>query len=174
MVERAQILHTDGRFVEASLTAGRAARKAGVGVVADADTFHEGLVDLARLSDYFIASEHFSASFLKKNSPAEACRRIVELGPRVAAVTLGGKGYVALAEGRLIERAACPVQAVDTTGCGDVFHAGFIYGLFQNWEVTQILRFANAVAALKCRSLGGRKGIPTLKEAEKLLSGMED
>jgi sugar/nucleoside kinase (ribokinase family) len=60
------------------------------------------------------------------------------------------------------------VDVVDTTGAGDVFHAGFIYGLLQNWEVTEILRFANAVAALKCRDLGGRRGIPTLEEAHRL------
>ena len=61
------------------------------------------------------------------------------------------------------------LKAVDTTGAGDVFHAGFIYGLLQNWEVVDILRFANAVAALKCRDLGGRKGIPPLEEAQKFL-----
>ena len=55
------------------------------------------------------------------------------------------------------------MNAVDTTGAGDVFHGGFIYGLLQNWEVEEILRFANAVAALKCQDLGGRKGIPYLK-----------
>ena len=61
------------------------------------------------------------------------------------------------------------VDVVDTTGAGDVFHGGFIYGLLQNWEVTEILRFANAVAALKCRDLGGRRGIPALGEVLKFL-----
>ena len=59
---------------------------------------------------------------------------------------------------------------MDTTGAGDVFHAGFIYGLLQNMNVTEILRFANAVAALKCRDLGGRKGIPTLEEVRDFLT----
>jgi sulfofructose kinase len=59
---------------------------------------------------------------------------------------------------------------VDTTGAGDVFHAGFIYGLLRNWEIAEILRFANAVAALKCRDLGGRRGIPTLEEVNRLLT----
>ena len=62
------------------------------------------------------------------------------------------------------------MNTVDTTGAGDVFHGGFIYGLLQNWEVVEILRFANAVAALKCQDLGGRKGIPTLEEVTKFLS----
>ena len=62
------------------------------------------------------------------------------------------------------------VNVVDTTGAGDVFHAGFIYGLLQNWEVVEILRFANAVAALKCLDLGGRRGIPTLGKVQKFLN----
>ena len=164
MIERAQIFHTDGRLVEASLAAGRAARKAGVRVVADADTFHEGLVELARLSDYFIASEHFAAAFLQKNDPMEACRRIAELGPRVAGVTLGGKGYVAWAEGRMIVRPAYSVEAVDTTGCGDVFHAGFIYGLIRGWDYEKCFDFAAWAASRVSLRLGGRTGIPALKQ----------
>jgi len=163
-IEGAQILHTDGRMVEASLAAGRAARKAGVWVVADADTFHEGLVELAKGSDFFIASEHFAAGFLQKNNPMEACRRIAELGPRVAGVTLGSKGYVAWAEGRMIVRPAYRVEAVDTTGCGDVFHAGFIYGLIRGWEYEKCFDFAGWAASRVSLRLGGRTGIPSLEQ----------
>jgi sulfofructose kinase len=60
-------------------------------------------------------------------------------------------------------------NAVDTTGAGDVFRAEFIYGLLRNWEATDILRFANAVAALKCRDFGRRKGISSLEEVRKFL-----
>ncbi|HXZ35588.1 MAG TPA: PfkB family carbohydrate kinase, partial [Thermodesulfobacteriota bacterium] len=111
-VEQARILHTDGRFVEASLACCKTARKAGVQVVTDADSFHEGLVELARWSDFFISSENFASAFLQKEDPREACQRIAELGPKVAGVTLGAKGYVALAEGRWIEKPAYPVEAV--------------------------------------------------------------
>ena len=166
MLESAKIFHTDGRFMEASLAAGRGARKAGVAVVVDADTFHEGLIELAGLCDYFIASEHFAAAFLKGNSPKEACRRIAGLGPRAAAVTLGERGYVALAEGRMIERAAYPVEAVDTTGCGDVFHAGFIYGLIRKWDYEKCFDFASWAAARVSLKLGGRTGIPSLREIQ--------
>lgn len=160
-IERAKILHTDGRFIDASLNACKAARGAGVPVVVDADSFHEGLVDMARVSDYFIASENFSAAFLGKENPREACYRIADLGPRVAGVTLGPRGYIALAEGRLIEKPAYRVDPVDTTGCGDVFHSGFIYGLLQGWEYDKCLDFAAWAAALVSLKMGGRSGIPT-------------
>jgi sulfofructose kinase len=163
-VEGAKILHTDGRFTAASLAACKAAKRAGVPVVADADSFHEGLVELARVSDYFIASENFAAAFLGQENPREACSRIADLGPRVAGVTLGPRGYIALAGGRLIEKPAYPVEPVDTTGCGDIFPAGFIYGLLQGWDCEKCLDFAAWAAAMVSLKMGGRSGIPTLQQ----------
>ncbi|KPK94978.1 MAG: hypothetical protein AMJ94_00595 [Deltaproteobacteria bacterium SM23_61] len=160
-IERAKILHTDGRFAEASLAACRTARRAGIPVVVDADSFHEGLIDLARESDYFIASENFAAALLGKENPREACCRIADLGPRVAGVTLGARGYIALAEGDLIEKPAYRVDPVDTTGCGDVFHSGFIYGLLQGWKYEKCFDFAAWAAAMVSLKMGGRSGIPT-------------
>jgi ribokinase len=163
-VEQARILHTDGRFVEASLAACVKARKAGVQVVTDADSFHEGLVELARWSDFFISSENFASAFLQKEDPREACRRIAQLGPKVAGVTLGAKGYVALAEGRWIEKPAYPIEAVDTTGCGDVFHAGFIFGVLRGWAYEKCFDFAAWAAAMVSLKMGGRSGIPSLEQ----------
>ena len=165
-LERSRILLTDGRFLDASLAACRAARKRGLPVVADADTFHEGLVELARLSDYFVASEHFASALLSREDPEEACRRIANLGPRVAAVTLGSRGYVALAEGHRIRRPAYPVEAVDTTGCGDVFHAGFIHGLLQDWGLERCFEFAAWAAAMVSLKMGGRSGIPSRRQVQ--------
>jgi sugar/nucleoside kinase (ribokinase family) len=66
---------------------------------------------------------------------------------------------LALNQGRLIRRPAYPVAAVDTTGCGDVFHAGFICGLIKGWTVDRSLDWAASRVSLK---LGGRAGIPPL------------
>jgi sugar/nucleoside kinase (ribokinase family) len=68
-----------------------------------------------------------------------------------------------------VKAAGFPVDVVDTTGAGDVFHGAFLYGLLQGWEAGDILRFANAVSALKCTRLGGRAGIPTLTEVQGFL-----
>jgi ribokinase len=64
---------------------------------------------------------------------------------------------------------AFTVEAVDTTGAGDVFHAGYIYGLLQKWDLERVIRFASALAAVKCLQMGGRKGIPHLDEAMRFL-----
>jgi sulfofructose kinase len=63
------------------------------------------------------------------------------------------------------------VPVVDTTGAGDIFHAGCIHGLLQEWPVEHTLRFAAAAAALKCERLGGRPGIPTVERALGLCGG---
>jgi len=163
IISRAKVVLTDGLFLEAALAACTAARKAGGHVVVDAGSLREGMLDLARLSDYFIASETFATALVGDDKPMEACKRLAELGPRVVGVTLGPRGYVALAQGKVIKKSAYPVEAIDTTGCGDVFHAGFIYGLIQGWDIEKSLDFAAWAAAMVSRKLGGRAGIPSLK-----------
>jgi ribokinase len=163
-IRRAKVFHTDGLFTEASLTAAQIAKGASVQVVVDAGSLREGMLDLARMSDCLIASETFADSLVGKGNPLAACRKLADLGPRVVAVTLGAKGYVAMTGGTIIERPAYRVEAVDTTGCGDVFHAGFVYGLLKRWNVEKSLDFGAWAAAQVSRHLGGRTGIPSIEE----------
>ena len=161
-IRQVEVLHTDGFFMETSLAAAKAARKAGVRVVVDAGSFREGMLDLAQVSDCFLASETFSDGLVGKGKPLDACRKLAEFGPSIIGITLGARGYVALAGDRIIERPAYQVDAVDTTGCGDVFHAGFTYGLIKGWKVDKCLDFAAWAAAEVSLELGGRAGIPPL------------
>jgi ribokinase len=170
IIRQAEVIHTDGLFAEAALAACRAAKEAGVPVVVDAGSLREGMLELAGLSDYYLASETFANSLVGKNKPQEACEKLAELGPRVVGVTLGPRGYVALLDGRIIERPAYQVEAVDTTGCGDVFHAGFTYGVVQGWDFEKSLDFGAWAAAMVSLKLGGREGIPTRKEVFKRTS----
>jgi ribokinase len=160
LLREAKAFHTDGLFIDASLAAAREAKRAGVAVVVDAGSLREGMLDLARESDYFIASEKFARELVGDESPGDACRRLMELGPRVAGVTLGAKGYIASFAGGVIERSAYEADAVDTTGCGDVFHAGVTYGVVREWPVEKSLDFAAWAAARVSTRLGGREGIP--------------
>jgi ribokinase len=165
-IRTATILHTDGLLIEASLHACRIAHQAGIPVIVDAGTLREGMLDLASLSDYFIASETFARQFWKNGSPLDACAMLLEHGPSLAAVTLGAAGYVARYGNTVISKPAYPVASVDTTGCGDVFHAGFIFGLVSGWDYEMCLDFAAWAAAQVSLQMGGRKGIPTLSEIE--------
>jgi ribokinase len=125
------------------------------------------MLELAQLSDYYLASETFANSLVGDDGPFKACEKLAELGPQVVGVTRGAKGYVALAGGRKIERPAYPAEAIDTTGCGDVFHAGFTYGVVQGWDVEKSLDCGAWSAAMVSRRLGGRAGIPTREELQK-------
>jgi ribokinase len=165
-IRKVEVFHTDGLFAAASLAAARAAKEAGVQIVVDGGSLRDGMLDLASLSDHFLVSETFSDELVGPGKPLDACRKLAELGPRVVGVTLGPRGYVAVAEGKIIQRPAYQVDPVDTTGCGDVFHAGFTYGLIMGWAVDKCLDFAAWSAAKVSLQLGGRAGIPTIKEVE--------
>ncbi len=165
LLRRSRIFHTDGLFAEAALFASAKARKAGSIVVVDAGTLREGMLDICRLSDCFIASEMFSQSLT--GDPLETCRMLADLGPSFVGVTLGAKGYIAMVNGRLINKPAYPARTIDTTGCGDVFHAGVIYGIAHGWVAEKCLDFGAWAAALVSEKMGGRTGIPTVPELRK-------
>jgi sugar/nucleoside kinase (ribokinase family) len=120
--------------------------------------------------DFVVTSGRFPALFTGISDREKALTELQKQIPGFLCATLGHDGAVALVEGEFVYVKGFEVKAVDTTGAGDVFHAGFIYGLLQNWELLDILRFANAVAALKCRDLGGRRGIHSLEEVQQFLN----
>ncbi|HET6490920.1 MAG TPA: PfkB family carbohydrate kinase [Syntrophales bacterium] len=164
VLRTSRVFHTDGLFIEAALAAASEARRSGVAVIVDAGTLRDGMLELARLSDCFVASESFAHSLVGAEDPMEACRRILELGPGIAGVTLGARGYVARFGGRSIVKPAYEVEAVDTTGCGDVFHAGLTYGFLQGWDPERSFDLASWAAAQVARKMGGREGIPSKQD----------
>jgi ribokinase len=151
-------LHTDGLFAEASLYACRKAKYAGTPVIVDAGTLRDGMLKLALFSDCYITSEAFSNALAE--TPEDTCRILAGMGVRIPGVTLGREGYVALVDGRLIRKEAYAAKAIDTTGCGDVFHAGVTYGITQGWSTEQSLDLGAWAASLVSTQMGGRQGIP--------------
>jgi sulfofructose kinase len=157
-----RILHLDGCDSAAALQAARWAREAGIPVVIDIDEIYdESTHELLKLVDYLIASSDFA------QDPRELADRY---GCGVVGITRGEEGSLFLDHGKLIESPAFKVPVADTTGAGDVFHGGFIYGLLQNWNLEDVIRFAHATAAMKCMKMGARRGIPTLAEVGKFLA----
>jgi sulfofructose kinase len=168
-VSRCSVLLIDG-YEEAALPAARAARAAGAAVVLDADHADEKTQALIGTTDAVIASsDFFSASGDAKSPLEERLRGISALGPRVVAVTLGKEGSLALVEGRIIRTPGYAVHAVDTTGAGDIFHAAYIFGRLRGWAEEKRFDFANVMAALKCRRLGGRPGIAPVEEGLRMM-----
>ncbi len=165
----ATVLHLDDAN-ETSIQAAKWAKAAGVTVVLDGTHYKEELTEsLLPWVDIPIVSKTFAQEWMPDAPPKAVVQRLYEFNPRIAAVTLGERGCVAQWEAGLFTFPAFPVDVVDTTGAGDAFHGGFIYGALQDWSVTEIVRFASAVASINCRQLGGRSGLPTLEETYQFL-----
>jgi len=169
LVRSARLLHVDNHEIPGAIAAAKVARDAGIPVLLDAGTPDDRIEELLSLVDYAVASQVFPHKLTGLEDRERALEAVRAYGPRVAVMTLGGDGALALTEEGFVHSPGFRVDVVDTTGAGDVFHGGFAYGVLEGWPIGNILRFANAVAALKCRALGGRTAIPTLSEVEELL-----
>jgi sugar/nucleoside kinase (ribokinase family) len=164
-----KILHLDGHDIHAALQCARWAKEEGITTVIDLDKVEPLTSELIKRIDIVITSSRFPALYTKISDREKAFLELQKHTSGFLCATLGHEGAMALVEGKVIYVEGLKVKTVDTTGAGDVFHGGFIYGLLQNWELGEILRFANAASALKCQDLGGRKGIPTLEEVQRFL-----
>jgi sulfofructose kinase len=167
----ARALHVDGHDTAAATTAARWARAAGVPVVADVDNLYPGVEALFENLDYLIVSRDIPSRLigehdLRKSLPALQSR----YGCRLSAATLGHDGVLAWDGTEFHYASAYRVEVVDTTGAGDIFHAGFIYGLLQGWPLQRQLDFACAAAALNCTAIGARGGIESVETIEKLMA----
>lgn len=163
-ISGADFLLLDGLMAEASLWGALQAHSRGIPVMLDAGRLRPGMLEIARECDYVVAAEQFAVD-LGWQGDAEHFRGIAEsLGAGTVTVTLGTRGSVTYREGAILPLPAFAVDAVDTTGAGDVFHGAYLYGLLRGWELPQVIAFASAAAAMKCRRIGGRAGIPNLGE----------
>ena len=167
----ARVLHLDGLQAEASLAAASRARKARVPTVLDGGTWREGTRELLPYIDHLVVSDRFARQVTGGGPVAGALDPLLDYGARAVTVTLGAGGSISRDHrGTTFHQPAFAVPATDTTGCGDVFHGGYLFGLLRNWPLAETVRFAAACAALKTRALGGRTAIPTLAEVEALLN----
>jgi sulfofructose kinase len=169
----ARVLHVDCEDIGAATAAAKAARAAGALTVIDVEAVLPGVPALLRHIDVIIASEGFPEKLTGHKDTGTALAAMArEYGPAVACVTLGGAGSLAVCQGREIRTPAFDVAVVDSTGAGDAFRGGFISGYLQagaDADVADVLTFATAVAALKCRLLGARDGLPRVADVEQFL-----
>lgn len=175
LATRGRILHLDAHDPPACVTMARAAREAGTIVTADIDNIYERLPDLLPLIDVLITSSEFPH---RLTGIADLRASLIEIKARygcaIVGATLGTRGAISYCDGHFIESPAfsVPGGCRDTTGAGDAFHAGFIYGMLRNENLESCMRIGNAVAALKCRSLGGRKALPSEPELRSFLDAI--
>jgi sulfofructose kinase len=170
-IVNARALHVDGYDTAAAAAAAGWARAAGIPVIADLDEVYPGVEELLENVDYLIVSRDIPSLLMGEPDLEMALRQMQRrYGCRLTAATLGENGVLAW-NGKQLELAcAYSVPVVDTTGAGDIFHAGFIYGLLQDWPLVRQLDFACAAAALNCTAVGARGGIESVENIRQLMA----
>ena len=131
------------------------------------------LLDTAGLTTTYgsaVFAEHVPSQLTGTPDLEQALRQLRDRHGVVVCATLGDRGAMAFDGDRLCCEPAFQVHALDTTGAGDVFRGGFIYGLVQAWPIDRALRFANAAAAVSCTRLGALNGVPTMDEVQTLMA----
>jgi sugar/nucleoside kinase (ribokinase family) len=170
-----RVLHLDAHDPRACVRVAQEAKTAGTIISADIDNVYEDLPELLPYIDLLLGSKEFPHRVTEISDGRTA---LVELQNRFGSVltgmTLGDQGAIIYCEGQFIEAPAYPSPGGcrDTTGAGDAFRGGFLYGLLTGEDIETSMKFGNAVAALKCSKLGARPGLPTKQQLEEFLSDM--
>jgi len=168
-VTSARLLHVDGHDPSVTRQAAAWARAAEIPVVADLDHWTPQLARLLRLVDYPVTSRDFPSAATGERGLLKALPLLKhKFGSRAVCATLGIDGALAWDGLRFWYSPSYKVRVADTTGAGDLFHAGFSYGILRGWELQRILDFSCAAAGLNCQALGARGGISSLEAIEKL------
>jgi sugar/nucleoside kinase (ribokinase family) len=169
LVASARLVHVDDEDQEAAIAAARLARAAGVPVTSDIDRITDRTRALVDAVSIPIFAEHVLPEITGEADTERALRALRQSHEGMLCVTLGPAGAMLLAGDELLREPGFAVNAVDTTGAGDVFRAAFIHGLLHQSTPREMLRFANAAAAVSCTRDGAMAGVPTLQEIRRLL-----
>lgn len=145
----------------------------------DPERHWEGIGPMLASADIFLPNAREAALISGVDDPlgaaqalvarAEAAGRASADGPLTVVVKLGADGALAVRGERALRLPADRVKVVDSTGAGDAFNAGFIYGFLEGRSLSECLALAVACGTLSTRAIGGVDGQATLEEVEALL-----
>jgi sulfofructose kinase len=167
-IAAARVLHVDDVDQNAGITAARMGTATGVHVTSDIDRVTNRTEELVSAVTTPIFAEHVPRTLTGESDPERALRKIRRTHNGMLCVTLGPSGAMLLDGDRLYHEPAFEIDPVDTTGAGDVFRGAFIVSLLRRDPPAQMLRFANAAAAVSCTRPGAIDSVPTLDEAQAL------
>ena len=137
-------------------------------LVYDCERWRDGIEDIFARADYVVPSAEFLDSDELNLGHASLQEKIFRLNERIYGnliVTHGENGAYYLDEDRLFHVTVPALEAIDTIGAGDNFHAAFALALAKGFDLDRAVAFSVAVASLSCREYGGRKGVPKMDAA---------
>jgi sugar/nucleoside kinase (ribokinase family) len=172
VIRSARVLLVDRFGIPGMIRAARIARAAGIPVVADFESSQlPRFQKLLALADHLIVSESFARQLTGAKHPDRAAAKLWRPDRSVVVITSGARGcwFLEARSKRAAHLPAVRVKAIDTTGCGDVFHGAYAAALARGLAVEDRLRLAAAAAALKATQHGGQAGIPALDEVQRVL-----
>lgn len=170
-IQGARLLHVDDVDQDAAIRAASMARAAGIAVTSDIERVARRTEELVAAVTVAMFAEHVLQDLTGDSDEERGLRALRQRHAGMLCVTLGARGAILLAGDRLYREPAPQVKAVDTTGAGDVFRGAFIRALLRGDDPPQILRFANAAAAISCTRPGAIDSVPTTEETMRLLEG---
>jgi sugar/nucleoside kinase (ribokinase family) len=166
---RLRLLHVDDVYLDAAIDAASAARKAGCLVTTDIDQVTERTPELISLATHPILAEHVPEALTGRTGLEPALRALRAHTAAPIVVTRGPRGAAALDGDAYVEVDGFAVEAVDTTGAGDVFRSGFIAALLQGRPLGEVLRYGNAAAAISCTRRGAMASVPARHDVDAFL-----
>jgi sulfofructose kinase len=166
----ARALLVDGHDTEAAAQAAGWARQAGIPVTADLDNLYPGIEALLENVDFIVSSKDFPERLTGEKDLLKSLPIIQKKFKNgFTAATLGREGVLAWDGSTFKYFPAFRVDAVDTTGAGDIFHAAFVYAQLEGWGAEEQLSFSCAAAGLNCTGSGARGHIAPLEEIRRLM-----
>ncbi len=174
LIAAARLVHVDDVDEEAAIGAATIAREAGVPATSDLDRVTNRTAELVASVSIPIFAEHVLPAITGESDHERGLRKLRRTHAGLLCVTLGPRGSMLLAGDQLCFEPGFAIDAVDTTGAGDVFRAGFIYALLNGESPSGILRFANAAAAVSCTRPGAMSSVPTRSDVIRFLGTFEN
>lgn len=127
--------------------------------IIDAGRCTDKVVGLAKKCKYLVCSKNFAYSLTEIDNYELMYEKLERIFKNIVVVTLGKEGTLVRIDGEIIVVPSINVDAVDETGAGDAFHAGFVYGLLQNWDLLKIVEFSNKAGAYATTKMGTRNSL---------------
>ena len=176
IISECRVLLIDFYYEKASLKASKEAQKLGIPVVLDAERVTPLTDEILRNTSHVVASKNFALEFTASPQDRNPDKVLDDFSQKTICpfifITLGPDGVIGFdrKNNKKYSQNAFEIDVFDTTGAGDVFHGAFSLFLSRKYSIDDILKYASACSAIKCRELGGRKGIPTMNEVQDFLN----
>jgi len=171
-IAQARVLLVDSYELDATETALAAAQGTPCRSILDFESGpRERLTRLLQMGTDPILPLEVARHLTGRHEPPEVIRALADLCPGQVVITDGIHGSWAWdrAASRVVHQAAFVVQPVDTTGCGDAYHAGYIVGLLEGWPLELRMEFGSLLASRVAGRVGGRTALPWRKDARGLI-----